>query len=149
MPGGKRRTKATSSASRVKKKVKPASSSMRELTVSSSDQHLVSTQEERLAKQLVEQGMGGFTRQFQFHEKRRWKSDFAWPDLMLLLEYDGITGCRRSRHTTVKGFTGDCEKLNEAAILGWTVIRVTAPLMRDGTGMDQIRRAYETRRELA
>ena len=30
---------------------------------------------------------------------------------MLLLEYDGITGCGKSRHITVKGFTGDCEKL--------------------------------------
>jgi len=147
LPGGKLKRRGTKSRTvSAKKKDKLVSSAKAiGIALASAKRPKSSPQEDKLAGMLTDAGLGGFKRQFQFHEKRKWRFDFSWPDIMLALEYDGITGCYRSRHTTVKGFTNDCEKLNEAAILGWMVIRVTAPLMRTGIGMDQIVRAYQER----
>ena len=62
--------------------------------------------------------------EFRFHATRRWRFDFAWPNLKLAVEIDGgafIPG--GSRHTRGAGYRADCEKLAEAAIAGWRVIR--------------------------
>ena len=61
----------------------------------------------------------------RFHPKRKWRFDFAIPERMIAFEYEGIFS-RKSRHTTISGFTGDCEKYNEAQLLGWKVFRFTA-----------------------
>jgi len=45
--------------------------------------------------------------------------------LMVAVEYEGIFG-GKSRHTNLVGFTNDCEKYNNAQILGWVVLRYTA-----------------------
>lgn len=60
----------------------------------------------------------------RFHPTRKWRFDWAWPAHMLALEIDGgvWTG---GRHTRGKGYVGDMEKLNEAQLLGWTVLRIT------------------------
>jgi len=52
----------------------------------------------------------------------------AIPALKVAVEYEGIYG--KSRHTTMSGYTGDCEKYNEAQILGWRVLRFTAKNIR-------------------
>jgi hypothetical protein len=60
----------------------------------------------------------------QFHSKRKWRFDFAWPDKKIALEVEGgvWTG---GRHTSSKGFLGDMEKYNAAAVDGWRVLRTT------------------------
>ncbi len=60
-------------------------------------------------------------REYRFHPERRWRFDFAWPDIKLAVEIDG-----RGRHQTVVGVRNDCEKLNEALRLGWRVLRFPA-----------------------
>jgi hypothetical protein len=65
--------------------------------------------------------------EFDFHPKRRWRFDYAWPDLMVALEYEGGT-YTGGRHVRGAGFAGDCEKYNAAAALGWIVVRITADL---------------------
>jgi hypothetical protein len=84
-------------------------------------------------------------REYTFHPQRRWRLDFAWPspDRMVALEVEGGTqnGTRKSRHTTGKGYEGDCEKYNEAVLLGWKVIRVTSAMVRDGRALAIIERA--------
>lgn len=71
-----------------------------------------------------------FTEELRFHEKRRWRFDFAVQDLRLAIEYDGHgqTGGKRhvGRHGSITGMSGDHEKLNQAALAGWTVLRFTA-----------------------
>lgn len=76
----------------------------------------------------------------KFHPRRKWRFDFAWCDEMLALEVEGgvYSG---GRHTTGPGFIGDCEKYNEAALLGWKVIRVTSDHIDDGSAVDWVRRA--------
>lgn len=61
--------------------------------------------------------------EFQFHPKRKWKFDYAWEEYKIALEVEGgiFTG---GRHTRPKGFIGDMEKYNSAAVLGWRIIRV-------------------------
>ncbi len=66
------------------------------------------------------------TREHRFHETRRWRFDFAFPDLKVALEKEGgVFMGGAGRHTSGAGFTKDCEKYSVAAGLGWLVIRAT------------------------
>lgn len=60
----------------------------------------------------------------QFHPTRLWRFDWAWPAHKLAMEIEGgiYSG---GRHTTPKGFFNDMEKFNNAAILGWRILRIT------------------------
>lgn len=66
-----------------------------------------------------------FETEFRFHEKRKWRLDIAIPEAKIGIEYEGIFS-KKSRHTTISGFTGDIEKYNTAAKMGWTILRYTA-----------------------
>ena len=67
-----------------------------------------------------------FEREYKFHPVRKWRFDFAYPQYMIAIEYEGVFGGGKSRHTNVVGYTKDTEKYNEAAKLGWIVLRYTA-----------------------
>lgn len=56
---------------------------------------------------------------------RQWKGDYCIPALSVLVEYEGIFS-EKSRHTSLKGYTGDTDKYREAAKQGWIVLRYTA-----------------------
>lgn len=60
-----------------------------------------------------------------FHPERNFRFDVAMPELKLAVEYEGLMS-ERSRHTTVAGYSKDCEKYNIAQLAGWTVLRYTA-----------------------
>lgn len=80
-------------------------------------------------------------REYRFHPDRRWRFDFAFLQVRLAIECEGGTWTR-GRHTRGAGFRGDCEKYNEAAILGWRVLRFTAGMIDDARAtMDAIARA--------
>lgn len=149
MPGGKLKRKGTRSRTvSAKKKDKLVSSAKAiGIALASAKRPKSSPQEDKLAGMLTDAGLGGFKKEFRFHETRRWLFDFAWPDLLVAMEYEGMFG-GRSRHLSFKGYTADCTKYSEAAILGWTVVRVTAPMVRDGTAIDLITRAIETKQEI-
>jgi very-short-patch-repair endonuclease len=70
--------------------------------------------------------------EFMFHPKRKWRFDFAFPGDKIAIECEGgvFTG---GRHVSGSGMSKDCEKYNEAALLGWKVLRFTAPMIRDKT----------------
>lgn len=63
--------------------------------------------------------------ELRFDEYRKWRFDWAIPALMVAIEYEGIFS-EKSRHTSMKGYTGDIEKYNHATVKGWRVIRLTA-----------------------
>lgn len=79
--------------------------------------------EEALAEALEADPLPGWdlTREFVFHEERKWRFDFAFPSVKLAVEVDG-----RGRHQRVDGVRRDCEKGNEAVLLGWRVLRFPA-----------------------
>ncbi len=72
----------------------------------------------------VQAGIGQPEAEYQFHPKRRWRFDHAWVEYKIALEIDG-GAWSNGRHTRGKGFLGDMEKLNEAVISGWRVLRCT------------------------
>ncbi|MFA7819321.1 hypothetical protein [Aeromonas dhakensis] len=66
-----------------------------------------------------------------FHPKRRWRLDYAWPTHMIAVEIHG--GIHSGgRHTRGRGFVEDRAKMNEAALLGWTVIEATPEHIQSG-----------------
>lgn len=81
-----------------------------------------------------------------FHPKRRWRFDICSADLKLALEFEGGTFAN-GRHTRGKGFEGDCQKYNEAALLGWIVLRFTGGMTRSGEALQIIERAIAARLE--
>jgi len=100
--------------------------------------------EDRLVGQLALLDLPSLVREHRFHPVRRWRFDLAWPDLHVACEVEGGTWSG-GRHTRGKGFEGDCEKLNAAAILGWLVVRVTAAMISDGRAIHVISEAIAAR----
>lgn len=66
-----------------------------------------------------------FVPEHRFDEVRQFRFDWAIPSLMLAIEYEGVFS-KKSRHTTVNGFSEDCVKYNLAVCSGWRVLRYTA-----------------------
>lgn len=78
-------------------------------------------------------------REYVFFPGRRWRFDFAWPEQKVAVEVDGGTWSG-GRHTSGSGYDKDAEKLAEAAILGWTVVRFSSGMVRDGRAFSYIER---------
>ena len=81
-------------------------------------------------------------REHRFHPIRRWRLDFAWPALQVAVEVHGATHAK-GRHTRGKGYEQDREKMNEAALMGWLVIEVTAGQVRSGQAAVWAKQALE------
>lgn len=63
-------------------------------------------------------------REHQFHNTRKWRFDYAFPDLKVAIEVDGAVWTL-GRHNRPAGYLADMEKLNTAASMGWLVLRIT------------------------
>lgn len=81
---------------------------------------------ETLWKQL---GGVALDREHRFHEKRRWRFDFAHLPSKTAIELDGGTWSG-GRHVRGKGFEQDCIKINTAVSLGWRVFRLTSTMLK-------------------
>jgi very-short-patch-repair endonuclease len=81
-------------------------------------------------------------REYRFHNKRQWRLDFAWPSLKKAVEVEGGVWIK-GRHTRGQGFIDDCEKYNEAALLGWLVLRLPGDWVENGRGIDYVKRLLE------
>jgi very-short-patch-repair endonuclease len=88
------------------------------------------TSEEEFALQLRAAKIA-FVREHRFHPERKWRFDFAVPDLRVAIEIEGGTWIA-GRHTTGSGFAKDCAKYNAATLLGWRVLRFTTDMVRTG-----------------
>lgn len=62
------------------------------------------------------------THEYRFHESRRWRIDYAWPNVRLAVEIEG-GAWTRGRHTRGIGFVKDMEKYNTLFAMGWTLLR--------------------------
>jgi very-short-patch-repair endonuclease len=95
------------------------------------DQQPKSIPEEVLAAHLRALGLEPFCREYRFHPTRQWRLDFAWPDHMLAVEIEGGIHSR-GRHVRPAGFANDIDKYNAAAVAGWSVLRFTPAMVRQG-----------------
>lgn len=78
-------------------------------------------------------------REHRFHLTRKWRIDYAWPDIKLALEVEGGVWTA-GRHTRGLGFMRDMEKYNALAEAGWTLIRTTPGQLRTMAMHDQLHR---------
>ena len=67
-----------------------------------------------------------YIKEYKFLNDRKFRFDFFFikNGLKIGIEYDGIMSAK-SRHTSIIGFSKDCEKLNLAQINGFIVLRYT------------------------
>lgn len=85
--------------------------------------------------------------EYRFHPERRWRFDFALPEKMIAIEIDGgnrlAVVSRGGRAVAVGRHTADAdyEKLCEAAILGWRILRFTPAQVKSGYAIGAIERA--------
>lgn len=88
---------------------------------------------------IAEAGLPEPRTEYLFHPARRWRFDFAWPELGIAIEYEGLfaddekneENSGKSRHTTPAGYEGDCRKYSAARALGYFVVRLTALTPRE------------------
>lgn len=58
-----------------------------------------------------------------FHNSRKWRFDYCWIDQMVVLEVEGGIFIR-GRHSRGAGMKEDMDKYNEAAVLGYRIVKV-------------------------
>ena len=78
----------------------------------------------------------------RFHPTRKWRFDYAWEDHRIALEVEGGVWVG-GRHTSGAGFVKDMEKYNEAACLGWRIIRCQPRELCTIKTVDTIKRAMQ------
>ena len=64
----------------------------------------------------------------KFHPDRKWRFDFASPNKKLAIEIEGGIWVQGA-HSRGAHFNSDCEKYNNAALLGWRVFRITTNMI--------------------
>jgi very-short-patch-repair endonuclease len=65
-----------------------------------------------------------YVEEHRFHNVRRFRFDVAILNQKVAIEYEGLVS-DKSRHTTLEGYSKDCEKYNLATTCGWKVLRYT------------------------
>ncbi len=84
--------------------------------------------------------------EYSFHANRQWRFDFCWKRYLVACEVEGGIWMKTEKgyskgHAHPIRFEKDLEKYNEAALYGWTVIRVTPQMVRDGRAIEWLERA--------
>lgn len=81
-------------------------------------------------------GLPAYTEQYRFCD-RRYRFDYAWPERKIAVEMDGgnymVRWSKKLRRWVAVGKhtkSADYEKLNEALLLGWQVLRFTGEMLR-------------------
>lgn len=86
--------------------------------------------EDRFADLWARGGGPSLVREHRFHPGRKWRFDFASPELKVAVEVEGGI-FSQGRHNRAMTYAGDCDKYNAAAMLGWVVLRITEVQLRD------------------
>lgn len=86
-------------------------------------------------------------REYRFAPPRRWRFDFCYPTRIpkLAIEIEGGIWIK-GRHTRPSGYIKDMAKYNEAARLGWQVLRFTTEQAKNGYALQVIEDALRSER---
>ena len=79
-------------------------------------------------------------KEYRFHGERMWRFDYAFPAYKVALEVEGGV-FTQGRHIRPKGFLGDVEKYNAAAVAGWRVLRTTPRELRTMKTIELLKKA--------
>jgi len=102
--------------------------------------------EELLAWNMHCMGLPEAVQEYRFHPERKWRFDFAYPEQKIAIEVEGGTWAG-GRHSRGAGFQGDCEKYNEAVLLGWKILRFTSGMINSTSAVDTIKRLLDKESE--
>lgn len=69
--------------------------------------------------------------EYRFHNTRKWRFDFAIVDRKIAIEIEGGSWIM-GRHNNPTSFEKELEKYNNAACLGWRVLRFTPGMIKNG-----------------
>jgi len=88
--------------------------------------------------------------EYRFHPVRKWRADFAFPESMILVEIEGGIWAN-GRHNRGAGYSSDCEKYNNAALLGYRVFRFTPDMVKSGEAVQMVMETlkYENRTNIS
>lgn len=115
---------------------KPRSKPKRRVSVKK--ERVVSEGEATLVQHLKTQKIS-FEQEYKFHPTRKWRADFLITGTKILVEVEGgIWMAGGGRHTRGKGYIGDMEKYNSAAMMGFTVLRFSTEQVKAGVAIKQI-----------
>jgi hypothetical protein len=101
---------------------------------------------DELRRQMRDAELPEPAEEFIFHESRKWRFDFAFPELKVAVEYDGGVFDGQPSHSSISGIMRDIEKINEAQLDGWLVIRCTAQTVASGLAVRYIKRGIQRRK---
>ena len=73
--------------------------------------------------------------EYRLDPRRKWRFDFAWPDVMFAVEVEGLTGGAGGRHQRIAGFNADLEKYEAAMLQGWDVYRCSQAMIDSGSAV--------------
>lgn len=85
-----------------------------------------------------------FEQEYKFHPKRKWRADFLIIGTKILVEVEGGIWSG-GRHTRGKGYIGDMEKYNSAAMMGFIVLRFSTEQVKSGLAVQQIEKMVSER----
>lgn len=100
--------------------------------------------------QLIQYGVTGWKEEHYFHTRRKWRFDFAWPELKIAVEIHGGTYVPKHQlderrqgagaHSRGAHQRRDFEKWSEAAILGWRVLHGDTKDVRKSSLVEKVTR---------
>jgi len=93
--------------------------------------------EAEFALQIRALGLPDPVREYRFHPVRKFRLDFAWPELKIGVEVDGGT-FNGGRHVRGIGFRNDCIKLNLLSCSGWRLLKGDANMVKSGELVDSL-----------
>ena len=85
-------------------------------------------------------------KEYMFHYTRKWRFDYAIPELKVAIEIDGGVW-DYGRHNRPQGYINDMEKLNNAISLGWYVLRFTTYDRMTNATLSLIKKTVELRQK--
>ncbi|MFX6145155.1 DUF559 domain-containing protein, partial [Acinetobacter baumannii] len=85
-----------------------------------------------------------FEQEYKFHPTRKWRADILITGTKILVEVEGGIWSG-GRHTRGKGYLGDMEKYNEAAAMGYKVLRFSTEQVKSGLAIQQIEKIVSKR----
>ena len=94
----------------------------------------------RLLNRIEHAGLPMPTPEHRFAPPRRWRFDFAWVEQWVAVEVEGGTWTS-GRHVRGAGYDNDCEKYDEAVLMGWRILRFTAHHIDCGYAIETLKRA--------
>ena len=96
-----------------------------------------SSLEDKFAQQLMEAGFRGrYRRNALFIDGRKYKADFLFPSLHLVVEVDGGEWLgKRGGHTSGKGFLSDRCRDQTASLEHYQTVRYAGTQIKDGSAI--------------